>query len=271
MADGDLGAHVVEQVVEIGAMIHVRQQLAVHLFHLRPIGAVHVRHVEIIALVAPAFIEYLFELFFRVEVHAQRYVEPSLSRLRRLAIGVHQEERRTSSAARALAATTPPAAEAAARAIDQLVTVRAHVVLGDAGDERRGPAIAQTVTLQRVSTAASSEPASTTPASCRGFEIIDCARDAGAQLRVLTLRNPRHGNDSLLQSVEVYLNGDRRARRARRLRGRVGLGGVSRSIAGAGRSATASSTEAAAATGRRAAHTVVFIALRQERARLAFL
>src|SRR5262249_15664512 len=63
----------------------------------------------------------------------------------------------------------------------------------------------------------------------------------------------------------------RRARRARRLRGRVGLGGVSRSIAGAGRSATASSTEAAAATGRRAAHTVVFIALRQERARLAFL
>src|SRR5262245_48893276 len=151
------------------------------------------------------------------------------------------------------------------------MTVRAHVVLGDACDERRGPAIAQTVTLQCVSNASSPEPASTTPASCGGFEIIDCVRDAGAQLRVLTLRNPRHGNDSLLQSVEVYLNGDRRARRARRLRGRVGLGGVSRSIAGAGRSATASSTEAAAATGRRAAHTVVFIALRQERTRLAFL
>ena len=84
MADGDLGAHVVEQIVEVGAMIHVRQQLAVHLFHLRPIGAVHVRHVEVIALVAPALVEDLFELFFRIEVHAQRHVEPPLARLRRL-------------------------------------------------------------------------------------------------------------------------------------------------------------------------------------------
>src|SRR5215468_3674299 len=150
-------------------MIHVRQQLAVHLFHLRPIGSVHIRHVEIIALVAPAFIEDLFELFFRIEVHAQRHVEPPLSRLRRLAIGVHQEEPGGASSARALASTTATASEAATSAIDQLVTVRAYVVFGYSGNERRLPAIAQTITLQCASTAASAEPASTTSASCGGF------------------------------------------------------------------------------------------------------
>src|SRR5262249_57783209 len=87
MADGDLGAHVVEQIVEVGAMIHIRQQLAVHLFHLRPICAMHVRHVEVIALVAPTLVEDLFELFFRIEVHAQRHAEPPLALLWRLTIG----------------------------------------------------------------------------------------------------------------------------------------------------------------------------------------
>ncbi len=72
VADGDLGAHVVEQVVQIGAVPHVRQELPVHLLHLRPVGAVHVRHVQVVALVAPTLIEDLPELLLRIEVHAQR-------------------------------------------------------------------------------------------------------------------------------------------------------------------------------------------------------
>ena len=84
VTDRDLGAHVVEQVVQIGAMIHVRQELAVHLLHLRPVGAVRVRHVEVVALVAPALVEDLLELFLRLEIHPQRRVEASLAGLRRM-------------------------------------------------------------------------------------------------------------------------------------------------------------------------------------------
>src|SRR5262245_23884138 len=135
MTDRDLGAHVVEQVVEIGAVIYVRQQLAVHLLHFWPIGAVHVRHVEIIALVAPSFIEDLFEFLFRIEVHAQRYVKPPLARLRRLPIGIDKEERGTGGAC-ALAATTTTSASTSASAVDQLVSVGAYIIIGDACDER---------------------------------------------------------------------------------------------------------------------------------------
>jgi hypothetical protein len=246
-------------------MIHVRQQLAVHLFHLRPIGAVHVRHVEIIALVAPTLVEDLFELFFRIEVHAQRHAEPPLALLRRLTIGVHQEKRGAGCGAGARAATTPPAAESAAGAIDQLVAVRAHVIIGDSGHELRGATVAQTIALQRAPTA-SSEAASATFASSGGFEVIDRARHARAQLRILAFGHARHGDDALLQSLEIYLNCDRRARRAWRLRRPLSLSGV-----GVRRSAPAPTTEAPGAARRRAPHPLVLIALRQERTRFAFL
>src|SRR5262245_28244210 len=259
MADGDLGAHIIEQIVEVGAMIHVRQQLAVHLFHPWPIGAVHVRHVEVIALVAPALVKDLFELFFRIEIHAQRHVEPPLALLWRLTIGVNQEERGAGAAAGARAATTAPAAESAASAIDQLMAVRAHVIIGDSGHELRGATIAQTIALQGAPTA-SSEAASATFASSGGFEVIDRARHARAQLRILAFGHARHGDDALLQSVEVYLNCDRRARRSWRLRGplSIGLSGV-----GVRRSASGATTGASGAAGRRASHALVLIALGQ--------
>ena len=90
--DGDLGPHVVEQVVQVRAVVDVRQQLAVHLLHLRPVAAVRVRHVEIVALVAPAFVEDLLELRLRLQVHPQRRVETSLAGLRRIAIRVDEEQ-----------------------------------------------------------------------------------------------------------------------------------------------------------------------------------
>ena len=46
----------------------------------------HVRHVEIVTLIAPAFVEYLFELFLRLEIHAQREVQTSGAGLWRLGL-----------------------------------------------------------------------------------------------------------------------------------------------------------------------------------------
>ena len=114
--DRDLSAHDVQQVIEIGAMHHVRQQLPVHLFHLWPIRAVHVWHVEIVALVAPAFVEDLFELFLRFEIHAQGEVQTSRAWLWRRAISIDEKQLRRRSVARtATWTTTLTAATAAAR------------------------------------------------------------------------------------------------------------------------------------------------------------
>ena len=90
------------------------------------------------------------------------------------------------------------------------MAVRAHVIIGDAGHELRGATVAQAIALQCATAAA---PAAATFAG-GGFEVIDRARHAGAQLRILAFGHARHGDDALLQSVEVYLNCDRRARRA---------------------------------------------------------
>ena len=74
-------------------MHYVRQQLAVHLFHLWPVGAVHIWHVKVIALVAPAFVEDLFELFSGIQIHAQADIKTSLPRLRRITIRINKEKR----------------------------------------------------------------------------------------------------------------------------------------------------------------------------------
>ena len=83
VADRDLRAHVVEQVVEVGAMRDVRQHGAVHLLHARPVRAVHVRHIQVVALQAPALVEDLRELRLRIEMHPQRHVEAAVAGRRR--------------------------------------------------------------------------------------------------------------------------------------------------------------------------------------------
>ena len=52
-------------------MHDVRQELAVHLLHPRPVGALEIRDVQVIALVAPPFVEHLLELGLRVDVGAE--------------------------------------------------------------------------------------------------------------------------------------------------------------------------------------------------------
>ncbi len=181
MADGDLGAHHVEQIIQVGAMVHVGQQLAVHLLHLGPIGAVHVGHVEVIALVAPAFVEDLLELFLGLQIHAQ--VRRSAGPLR-LAEPARSASTRNSDGPAGRAA--PPRAASAAppppprRAIHQLVAIGADIVGRNAGDERRGSAIAQTIALQRAAAACAAAAAA---AARRRLQIVDRSRHARREVR----------------------------------------------------------------------------------------
>src|SRR5205085_3405236 len=97
----------------------------------------------------PAFVENLFELFLRLKVHAQRDVQSPLPGLRRVAVGVNQEERRRGRPA-GVTGSAPEAAATTRRAVEELVTVCAHGVLCDAGNEDRGAAVAQAVAVQLV-------------------------------------------------------------------------------------------------------------------------
>ena len=124
VTDRNLGAHVVEQIVQIGAMVHEWQELSVHLLHLRPVAAVLVRYVEVVALVAPALVEDLLELLARVEIHPQADVEASLARLRRVAVRVDEEEV-DGGATRGSAAASAAATAATTGAIEQLAAVGA--------------------------------------------------------------------------------------------------------------------------------------------------
>src|SRR5207248_974554 len=90
---------------------------------------------------------------------------------------------------RGRAAAAAPASTAR-RAIQQLVAVGADVVLGDARDEVGLAAIAQAIAMQRAAAAAPS--AATAPAGARRLEVVDDARSAGTQLRVLVLGHTGH-------------------------------------------------------------------------------
>ncbi len=186
VADGDLGAHVVEQVIQIGAMVHEREELSVHLLHLRPVAAVEVRHVEVVALVAPAFVENLLVLFARVEIHAQADVEASLPCLRRsIAVRIDQEE--VHGAPACGRATTAAASTAAtAGAIEQLAAVGADRVLGDAGHERRSTPIAQAIPLKGAATAAGATTAAAPASRATRLEVEHRSGRSGLELRVLT-------------------------------------------------------------------------------------
>src|SRR5258708_30639709 len=120
----------------------------------------HVGDVEIVALIAPAFVEDLRKLRLRLKIHAQLRGQPAGSRSRWHAIRIDNVERR-SSRFRAAASATAAGAAASARPIDQLVTVRANVVIPDAGNKRCRTTITQPIPLQR--RAATPDPARTSP------------------------------------------------------------------------------------------------------------
>src|SRR5882757_3109093 len=145
MADRNLGAHHIQQVIQISAMHDVRQHCSVHFLVFRPIGAMQVWHIEIITLVPPAFIEYLFEFLLGIQMHAQVHIDAALARLWWRSIRINDEERwRWRRATRARRPTSATAA-AASGAIDKLMTVRADFVSQDAGRKRSRPPIAKPV------------------------------------------------------------------------------------------------------------------------------
>ena len=74
-------------------------------------------HIEIVALVAPAFIEDLFELFLGIEIHPQAEGQPTLTRRWRIAIGINDEKRRSGRRATGAWSSTTAAA-ATGRAIN---------------------------------------------------------------------------------------------------------------------------------------------------------
>src|SRR5947209_14438104 len=104
-------------------MHDVRQHCSVHFLVFLPIGAVQVRHIEIVALIAPTFVEDLFEFFFGIEVHAESEIDASRAGLRRIAIRVDDEQRRSWWPSRAGASAATAAASGSGRAIDQLAAV----------------------------------------------------------------------------------------------------------------------------------------------------
>src|ERR1041385_4032104 len=97
----------------------------------------HVRHVEIVALVAPAFVEDLFELFLRLEVHAQRVVQTSGAWLRRRSIGIDEEQLRRRRIRTKAAWTTALSTTATSSAINELAMIGTDFVSRDVVDERR--------------------------------------------------------------------------------------------------------------------------------------
>src|SRR5438093_11287952 len=107
-----------------------------------PIGAVHVWNIEIVAFVTPHLIEDLFELFLGIEIHAQRVIHPSGVRLRRVSIGIDDEQRRIRWSTSEGAGTSRATASATA-AVNQLVAIGANVERGDSAYESGRAPIAQ--------------------------------------------------------------------------------------------------------------------------------
>src|SRR5256885_4606863 len=135
MANRNLGAHHVDQIIQIGAMHDVRQHCSVHFLVFVPVRAVQVRNIKIVALIAPTFIEDLLEFFFGIEIHAQSEVDASAARLGRIPIRVDDEQRGRWWSSRASACTSTSAATAARGAINQFAAVGTYFEGGYAVDE----------------------------------------------------------------------------------------------------------------------------------------
>src|SRR5229473_1015807 len=170
-------------------MHHVRQHRAVHLLVFRPVGPVHVWHIEIVALVAPAFVEDLFELFFWIEVHPQTEVQPAGARLRRCSICINDKKR----------GSRGPATESyttGGRAIDELAAVSADFEGRDPGNERRHTPIAQAKPDQLGPAAGTGRGATTILATRRRVKKENDSVSSGMQLGILTLGDAGNRDNS---------------------------------------------------------------------------
>ena len=181
MADRDLSAHHVDQIIQIGAMHDVRQHRSVHLLVFVPVRAVQVRNIEIVALIAPTFVEDLFEFFFGIEVHAQSEIDASAAGLGRIAISVDDEQRRSWWSSRTGATATTSAATASGGAIDQFAAVGTDFEGSHAVDEACRAPVAQSIPNQIIRGGATTTSATTSALRAASFEVIDNSIGAGSQ------------------------------------------------------------------------------------------
>src|SRR5207244_702833 len=165
----------------IGPMHDVRQHCSVYFLVFVPVRAVQVRHIEIVALIAPTFVEDLFEFFFGIEVHAQGEVHAPGSGLRRISIRVDDEQRRSWWPSRAGAGATTAAASASGGAIDQFAAIGAHFKRGNTIDKSCRAPIAQSITNQFISRAATTSAAAPSALRTTCFEVINNSIGAGSQ------------------------------------------------------------------------------------------
>src|SRR5215813_5420796 len=105
-----------------------------------------IRDVKIVALIAPSFVENLVELFLRLQVHPERRIQSSLPGLRWVTISV-DEVQRWWLRRPCLATTSSATTKTAAGSVNQLMRISAHVVGGYSGSKRRGPSIAEPVSM----------------------------------------------------------------------------------------------------------------------------
>src|SRR5947209_3387218 len=134
MTNRDLGAHLIDEIIQIGAVVHVREKRAVHLFHLWPVGAVRVRDIQVVALVPPRFVEDLLELLLEIDIGAEGGVQATCTWLRRLTIGVDDEQGRTTRPVCAAPAAAP-ASTTTAPAVRELMPVEADAVVRHTREE----------------------------------------------------------------------------------------------------------------------------------------
>ena len=159
-------------------MHDVRQHRSIHLLVFVPVRAVQVRNIKIVALIAPTFVEDLFEFFFGIEIHAQRKVNAPATRLWRSPICVNDKERRVRSATTKASTTT--ATTAASGAIDQLASISADFESSHAVNERCRASIAKPITNQFISGAATASSTATGALRARGFQVINDSIGAGS-------------------------------------------------------------------------------------------
>ncbi len=69
MSSGQLSDQLAENIIQVGAMSHIGNQLAVPLFHSRPVHPVQIGIVEPIPLDAPHVLEHLFPFQLGIDVH----------------------------------------------------------------------------------------------------------------------------------------------------------------------------------------------------------
>jgi hypothetical protein len=94
------------------------------------------------------------------------------------------------------------------RTINNLPTVRAHLVSSDVVDESRSTTIAQAITHKFVTWRTTLPAATGARSSC--LEIEDLAIETSLKIGVLALRHVWNGNDALRQTVEINLHSYRR-------------------------------------------------------------